>query len=75
MNGGELHKNERGIFYNIINNCKHEMQKRPNKKAADLPIEHKTLLTDNVPASSNPRCLPQVLRKEIDIQINELREI
>ena len=50
----------------IKTNHKHEMQKRPDKKpAADLR---------NVLVSSNPRRLPWALRKEIDSQINELRE-
>ena len=42
--------------------CKNEPTKKP---AADLR---------NVPSSSNPRRLPWALRKEIDSQINELRE-
>ena len=74
LNVGELHENERDIFYNIVNKSKHEIQKCPDKKAANLPIEHKILLSDNVPVSSNPRRLPQVLREEIDSQITELRE-
>ena len=74
LNVGELHENERDIFYNIVNKYKHEIQKRPDNKAADLPFEHKILLSDNVPVSSNPRRLPQALREEIDSQITELRE-
>ena len=74
LNVGELHENKRDIFYNIVNKYKHEIQKRPDKKAADLPFEHKILLFDNVPVSSNPRPLPQALREEIDSQITEIRE-
>ena len=74
MNVGELHENERDIVYNILNKYKHEIQKRPDRKAADLPVEQKILLSHNVPVSSNPRRLPQALREEIDRQIILLRE-
>ena len=74
LNVGKLHENERFIFDNIGNKYKHETQKRPDKKAADFPTEHKILLNDDVPVSSNPRSLPQALGEEIDSQITELRE-
>ena len=62
---GESNEKEIELFYNILNNYKGKIQNRSNKPL-DLPIQYKTLLTDNMPASSHPRHLQQALRKDID---------
>lgn len=70
VNTGDISKEEENILNNILTSYQSVIP--ANDKPAEVPIQHKIRLKDDIPVSSNPRRIPYAYREEVNKQIDDL---